>query len=147
MEKIALEKIENEYAKWLEKTFTNAEPGNVDELIHASVTLFQEFKIKGIPADDGDNDMMLFQYGTYDWGAGRFFEFDITRQFMKPNEDEPYQLSMTLFFEPNECERYSSWSNEFETLEKWAENSKETEGYTTGKNAKPIKFEMGFEQC
>ena len=147
MEKIALKKIENEYKKWLEKTFTNAQPANVDEIINVSLTLFKEIKIKGISADDGDSDMILFQYGTYDWGNGKFFQFDITRQFIKPNDDEPYQLSMTLFFESNECKRYNCWSNDFENLEKWVENIKETEGYKIGNNLTPVKFEMSFEQC
>jgi len=30
----------------------------------------------------GDGDMLLFQWGTYDWGDGDHFEFDITRQFV-----------------------------------------------------------------
>lgn len=27
-------------------------------------------------------DTLLFQWGTYDWGAGEHFEFDLTRQFI-----------------------------------------------------------------
>ena len=64
-------------------------------------------------------DMLLFQCGTYDWNKkGKFFEFDITRQFILPEEDEPYQLALTLSFEPIDCEADDCWSMHFEKLEK-----------------------------
>lgn len=65
----------------------------------------QRFEFNGM-------DWLLFQYGTYDWGAGRYFEFDITRQLAVDQEwdddddedDDAYegegmwQLSLTFFF-------------------------------------------------
>jgi hypothetical protein len=47
-------------------------------------------------------DMLLFQWGTYDWGAGEFFELDITRQFIESDvEDaEVLQLHLTFQFSP-----------------------------------------------
>jgi hypothetical protein len=47
---------------------------------------------------DQDGDMLLYQWGTYDWGQGRWFEFNITRQYMHTGgEDEDiFQLSLTL---------------------------------------------------
>ena len=36
-----------------------------------------------------DGDMLLYQWGTYDWGRGASFEFDITRQLiLGAGEDE-----------------------------------------------------------
>jgi len=51
---------------------------------------------------DADGDMLLFQWGTYDWGEGESFEFDITRQLtVGDGEDEDiFQLSLTFKFEP-----------------------------------------------
>jgi len=54
---------------------------------------------------EADGDMLLFQWGTYDWGNGRFFEFDLTRQFItgEDQEDEDiWQLSLTLRYLPND---------------------------------------------
>lgn len=54
---------------------------------------------------DANGDMLLFQWGIYDWGAGPFFEYDITRQLITEDdegEDEIWQLSLTLRYEPNE---------------------------------------------
>jgi hypothetical protein len=54
---------------------------------------------------------------------------------------------MTLFFEPFECKSYNCWSNEFDDLERWVKNIKETEGYKMVENLASKKFEMFFEQC
>jgi len=50
---------------------------------------------------EADADMLLFQWGTYDWGEGEHFEIDFTRQFMVPQgDDDPdlRQLSLTFRF-------------------------------------------------
>ncbi|MFI5299615.1 MAG: hypothetical protein ACHREM_16125 [Polyangiales bacterium] len=58
-------------------------------------------------ADDcegGDRDMLLFQWGTGDWGVGRHFEVDITRQFISGHtegDDDIWQLHATFSFEPS----------------------------------------------
>jgi hypothetical protein len=147
MREITLKKVESEYKKWIGKNFNEGQLSNVDEIINVSLKLFHEIKVKGIAGDDEDGDMLLFQYGTHDWGNGKFFELNVTRQFIKLNEDEPYQLSMTLFFESIECKSYNCWSNDFDDLGKWIENIKGTEGYKLGKNLQSKKFEINFEQC
>jgi hypothetical protein len=129
------------------KTLKMAGIFNAEEIINVSLILFKEIKVKEIVGDDENGDMLLFQYGSYDWGKGEFFEFNITRQFIKQNEDEPYQLSMTLFFEPVDCKSYDCWSNGFDDLEKWVENIKGTEGYKNIQNLMCKKFEIFFEQC
>ena len=51
---------------------------------------------------DKDGDMLLYQWGTYDWGDVELFEFDITRQLIVGDgEDEDiFQLSLTFKFPP-----------------------------------------------
>ena len=54
---------------------------------------------------DEDGDMLLFQWGTYDWGDGPSFEYDVTRQFTiqgEDDEDEIWQLSLTLHYPESE---------------------------------------------
>ena len=143
MERVELEKIESEYKKWIEKNFGKKQPSSVDELINTSLTLFKEIKVNRLAPDEADGDMLLFQYGSY----GRGFEFNITRQFITLDEDEPHQLSMTLFFEPVKCGGYNCWSTDFANLEKWVENIKGTEGYKQVKESTGKNFEIYFEQC
>ena len=50
------------------------------------------------PIED-DGDMLLFQWGERDWGAGRHFEYDLTRQLVRQEDQEDegiLQLSMTF---------------------------------------------------
>jgi hypothetical protein len=47
---------------------------------------------------DADQDMLLFQWGTYDWGEGEHFEIDLVRQVMMPDEEDDdaiWQLHLT----------------------------------------------------
>jgi len=51
-----------------------------------------------------DADMLLFQWGTYDWGRGEHFSFNLTRQLIvsEDAEDEDiWQLGCTFEFEPD----------------------------------------------
>lgn len=49
-------------------------------------------------------DMLLYQWGTYDWGDGKSFEFDITRQliFGDGEDEDIFQLSLTFKFLPTD---------------------------------------------
>ena len=51
---------------------------------------------------DGDDDMLLFQWGTHDWydGDGEHYSVDLTRQLIVgPGEDEDiHQLALTYRF-------------------------------------------------
>jgi hypothetical protein len=51
---------------------------------------------------DGDGDMLLFQWGTHDWGRGPAFEVSIVRQFIVADdeEEEPRQLDLRFRFDP-----------------------------------------------
>jgi len=51
---------------------------------------------------DADGDMLLFQWGTYDWGDGLAFEINITRQLILTDDDEntPRQLALAFLFPP-----------------------------------------------
>jgi hypothetical protein len=56
-------------------------------------------------------DRLLFQYDTYDWGSGPWFNFDLVRQFaVAPNQDAEagdgdaegmWQLRLTFRFAPS----------------------------------------------
>jgi len=51
---------------------------------------------------EDDGDMLLFQWGTHDWGQGRWFDLNITRQFIPAgrDDDEIFQLSVTAKYSP-----------------------------------------------
>jgi hypothetical protein len=51
-----------------------------------------------------DGDMLLFQWGTYDWGEGPRFEVDVVRQFVVEvdGEDGISGLHVTFRFAPDD---------------------------------------------
>ncbi len=70
--------------------------------IDAMLAFYAEVRMEGCDmAHDGD--MLLYQWGTYDWGRGRNFELDLTRQFIfgAGEDDEIWQLSLTFLFTPS----------------------------------------------
>jgi len=50
---------------------------------------------------EADGDMLLYQWGVFDWGEGPSFQFDLTRQFMIADalgDEGMSQLSLVLHY-------------------------------------------------
>jgi hypothetical protein len=78
------------------------EAAPLSDMLETALAFYTMVPAAGLTAD-GDPDMLLFQFGTYDWGAGEFFEFDITRQFIEADgegDDAFSQLRCTFLYEP-----------------------------------------------
>ena len=149
--KIVLDEVVKEYQKVIERRLENGEKLTAEKLIEISVFMFNALKVEGIPVHP-DSDMLLFQYGVYDWGDqfGRHFSLDVTRQFTTEDEDEPYQLGFTLIYEPdkfNSCTAFNCWSFQFPRLEDWADHLKTTQGFMLTKEAVAKTYRLTFEQC
>lgn len=68
--------------------------------IEPMLCFYRDERAEGCPFE-GDGDMLLYQWGAYDWGEGTSFELDITRQFIIPgDEDVVEQLALTFRFPP-----------------------------------------------
>ena len=122
-------------------------------MLALGVDLFREIKLAELPDDaDAECDMLLFQYGTWNWGDefGKHFCLDITRQFMFPAEGEPYQLSLHLIFEPEAFRFLGSgncWSDGFPDLESFAAHCTGTKGFRRAVQETPKTFRLRLEQC
>src|SRR5438067_2763877 len=81
------------------RTLTSLQPA---EGIDLMLDFYRNERVDGCPVAD-DGDMLLYQWGCYDWGDGESFELDITRQLIDAGgEDEDIrQLSLTFRFVPN----------------------------------------------
>ena len=72
------------------------------EGIGQMLLFFESSEAEGCGGKDGD--MLLYQWGTYDWGAGSHFELNITRQVIETDlqdDDAISQLSLTFRFAPS----------------------------------------------
>jgi hypothetical protein len=91
------------------------------DLINTAIELYSLEKIDG--ATDILEDMLLFQWGVFDWGEGEYFELDITRQISPSDKDELRQLSCTLYFKPSAVLR------EIEEGNKWCSSDEEFKSF------------------
>jgi len=84
-------------------------------------------------------DMLLYQWGTYDWGEGESFEFDITRQLiLGAGEDENiFQLSLTFKFQPTVKLRQLGEGN------RWCRSLEEVEEFRSFINSSPAMIAVG----
>jgi hypothetical protein len=70
--------------------------------VEAMLTYYAEERADGCSLDE-DGDMLLFQWGTHDWGEGPAFEVSIVRQFIVADDEdeEPRQLDLQFRFPPS----------------------------------------------
>ena len=145
---IALKGLENEYRKIISKK----DILTVDEFIDIAINKFNKIRVDKIDYTESFNDMLLFQYGVYNWGDedGNHFGFDITRQIITPEEDEPYQLSLVLVFESSaflDIKPYDIWSNDFFDDEDFVKHIKSTPGYVLAKSMKATQAHLRLGHC
>lgn len=72
---------------------------HADVIIACMLDFYRDERVSDCRIED-DGDMLLYQWGTYDWGEGRWFDLNITRQFI-PEDDEDegiFQLSASAKF-------------------------------------------------
>jgi len=147
---VTLNEIESKYCTKIEAALTDKQL-TAQLLVELSAKLYADIKVEGI-TDDRDSDMLLFQYGVYDWGDenGRHFSFDITRQFMLPSTYEPYQLSFSLIFDPVPFEQiraYDCWYPDYGDLDSFVAHIRATDGFKMAKSNAPKTYSVRFNQC
>jgi len=130
----------------------NDNPLSTTLLIELSKTLFQTVKVEDLPVVVDSDDMLLFQYGIYDWGDenGEHFSLDITRQLSKPPEYEPYQINLTLIFDPEQfkgIQSYDCWSADFVDPESFFAHIITTDGFKLAEAITPKTYHIQLEQC
>lgn len=84
---------------------------SVDDSIQLMTGFYKKIRVDDCKLEE-DGDMLLFEWGVYDWGRGSFFTYTITRQFIFPEtfgdaeeswlEDVFWQLSLSYAFNPTD---------------------------------------------
>lgn len=92
------------------KSFFIQEGINIDVLrLQSTIAAFFDFyrdeRAEGCDVHD-DADMLLFDWGTYDWGDGEHFGLSLARQLIYGADDENiWQLKLTYAFQPTDAFR------------------------------------------
>jgi hypothetical protein len=94
-----------EFEKFLGGRNLNERDLNLADGCEALLDFYRDLRPQGpVFQQHEDADMLLFQWGTYDWGAGEHFTFNLTRQLIlseDAKDDDIWQLGLTFEFEPN----------------------------------------------
>lgn len=133
--------------------FVSARSMSVTELTAATaLTVVIDFyrTVRGADCPlDQDADMLLYQWGVYDWGSGENFEFDLTRQFIDAAEVDGSpmsQLSLKLLFAPSEAlrslERGNRWCHDLGETEEFARFVTDSEAHRIVSGLVPERVEL-----
>jgi len=144
--------IESEYRKKVESVLENK---NLSAALWVGLAseLFHEFKIKGISDTEiYFADVLLYQCGVCNWydEFGEHFSFDITRQFIEQVEHEPYQLTFSLIYEPEQFKEVGNsecWSADFADFDSFISSIKADDGFKLANKFIPKSYKIIFEQC
>lgn len=125
----------------------------MDQIVDAVLDFYATVPASGLSSDP-DADMLLFQYGVYDWGRGEYFEFDLTRQFILAGEvdDEPIsQLRCTTMYEPvaelRVLQASNFWCASRNELDAFRKNILSSPSYQAALSAMPIERAIRWEQA
>ncbi len=93
------------FRQTIERLGQNVEDLDAGQAVSAMLDFYRSTRAADVEDLSDGGDMLLFQWGTFDWGDGPTFQYDITRQFIVRGIDEPdeaiWQLSLTLHFSPD----------------------------------------------
>lgn len=100
---------------------------------------------------EADGDMLLCQWGIDRLQGGESFRFNITRQFIIAENDEPYQLSLTLHFpitdELKGIESDNQWCHSPDELAEFKDTIEATPAYQRVISMTPSGADLTYFEC
>ncbi len=114
------------------------------------LAFYEQLRAECSPLNE-DGDMLLFQWGTYNFSGSPIFQLDITRQCMVPNEDEPHQLSLTFYYNTTEVTESlksgNKWCYRPDKLREFRQFIDDSAAFSAYADSKPSLVELDFSQC
>lgn len=90
------------YRDWLKRKRLQVSTLTVQQIVLETIAFYENVRCNNLSSAPR-SDMLLYQWGVYDWGQGPTFEFDITRQFIerfKEDDDAISQFRVTAHLDP-----------------------------------------------
>jgi hypothetical protein len=114
------------------------------QIVEEMLDFYRTGQVIGV-ATEPQSDMLLYQWGAYDWGQGRLFEFDVTRQFVRKvgQDAEISQLSLKAVYPPTEALSAiapgNMWCKSKDELPEFARSVKQTSAFRAVAFLRPAK--------
>lgn len=125
---------------------------SIPQLVEGTLSFYQSVRASGL-AKDPQADMLLFQWGVFDWGQGERFEFDITRQFISAGafgDDAISQLNCTAYFAPTPELRAipaaNHWCRSISDIESFSTFIHSSAAYHAVSSSKPLLVSLRWEK-
>ena len=103
--------------------------------VEKMLEFYRDVRFDECPLEE-DADMLLCQWGLFDWEGEELFEFNISRQLIfdaSEDDDDVWQLSLTFKFavtaELKVLEPYNDWCNNPNELSHFEDYSKNSEAF------------------
>lgn len=145
------EEIAKGFASFAEKKDIDSDDLSLSDFPRLIIDYYTDIEFPELDRAE-DADMLLFQYGTYDWGDGPFFEVDFTRQFYQffpdAEDHEILQQSFTFYFDPEpfrHIDSFNLWSNAVASLSEFEGAIVNSQGYREAVAQRPQRFEISVE--
>jgi hypothetical protein len=127
-------------------------PGlSVPDGIDAMFAFYRGVRADGCDLAGDGGDMLLYQWGMYDWGQGNHFELDITRQLILADreDEEIWQLSLTFLFAPSPAlhalHAGSRWCHSVEECDELRTFILSTSAYTTSAATSIWRVDLDYD--
>lgn len=120
----------------------------VPQLVENALEFYRSVRASGL-AKGPESDMLLFQWGVFDWGQGERFEIDLTRQFISAGsigDDAISQLRYTAYFSPTPALRAipisNRWCRTAADLESFAAFIRQSVAYRAVSASSPLQVQL-----
>jgi hypothetical protein len=138
------------YQSYLNKVGLKLERMSVKDLADTALSFYREVPADGLDESE-DSDMLLYQWGVFDFGRGEHFKFDITRQFITAkgeDDDALSQFRITAYFVPTaemrQLQASNRWCESKGELGEFEAFIRDSEAYRIAKNAILLKIEASW---
>jgi hypothetical protein len=141
---------ENALLQYFTKAQIDPTAFSVREMVDAVIGFYQSQRASGLSSNP-ESDMLLFQWGTYDWGDGEHFEVEMVRQFAKRQllgDPVLSQLHATAYFEPSGFSELSAsdfWCHSVEEAGDFRAEVLASAAYEKTADSRPRKSEIRWE--
>jgi hypothetical protein len=143
---------EEKMRAWLAQRGLSPSTSGVPQLSDAVLSFYESVRASGV-VKNGDGDMLLFQWGVFDWGMGENFEFDLTRQFISSGflGDEAFsQLRCTGYFAPTAelraIPKANRWCRSTDELESFSKFIRSSPAYQATAASQPLRVSIEWRK-
>jgi hypothetical protein len=148
--KVSFKEAYHNYLKMLGIGKLDVQDFDLVALLEIATEDYLNSEVLGLDLDNPDRDMLLFEYGNYDWtGEGVKFNLSIKRQLFFKELDECGYYGFTVYFDTvyiGPIQEYSKWCENKRDAKDWLVEIKNTEGIQKVLGKSAMKFEVTLDK-